>query len=618
MKTIKVKSFLTEAIKVGDPETAAKLKKRAVDLSRLAKEAKKAANIAAGNGDQELADQLNTRAKELEDLVKNINIDTLDSDPVQPNAGPKSTDTDSKASDKQAEDAEDAENKDDTKGSDIDDAGTDADDDKADKDSDKNNNDGDDYKLDLGDNNTNNSNNNKSSSDHSNTNNNRSKSNADDSDSQDNDNTDKSNSADPDNADKKSGSDTDSNGTEDADNKSEKSDADGKGQKNNKNDDSDESDGKSNSNSGSSDGSDQDENNQDDANSDDEPIKDPFADDEDIPQLNIGSPNGKDPRDATVEDIIKQLKGLNGEAKRGAIDGLKDLLDNSKNESLTEAKLREARGLRDMSDDEFGDLVNDTIDMIEKAHPVSTVDDMKERKARIASWANSRIARRDLDTETTADVKAEKQAVKARKKELDQYGHYMSLSQFEISFSEAIKNQVDEVLKEFQTYDEINTEYEDEGIIMKADIEKLDLDEAIPRICVYFDQSGSWNSADIETGKSVIATVKKKYVDTGLCKLDLWYFDDIVTNNAHDYRLGEGGTGAWREILKNIQATNADNVVILTDSDMQYSAINGPTIGVNGCVWFLWKRGINAPACVSHLIGAKGNYEASFKPGETV
>lgn len=491
MKTIKVKSFLTEAIKVGDPETAAKLKKRAVDLSRLAKEAKKAANIAAGNGDQELADQLNTRAKELEDLVKNINIDTLDSDPVQPNAGPKSTDTDSKASDKQAEDAEDAENKDDTKGSDIDDAGTDADDDKADKDSDKNNNDGDDYKLDLGDNNTNNSNNNKSSSDHSNTNNNRSKSNADDSDSQDNDNTDKSNSADPDNADKKSGSDTDSNGTEDADNKSEKSDADGKGQKNNKNDDSDESDGKSNSNSGSSDGSDQDENNQDDANSDDEPIKDPFADDEDIPQLNIGSPNGKDPRDATVEDIIKQLKGLNGEAKRGAIDGLKDLLDNSKNESLTEAKLREARGLRDMSDDEFGDLVNDTIDMIEKAHPVSTVDDMKERKARIASWANSRIARRDLDTETTADVKAEKQAVKARKKELDQYGHYMSLSQFEISFSEAIKNQVDEVLKEFQTYDEINTEYEDEGIIMKADIEKLDLDEAIPRICVYFDQSGS-------------------------------------------------------------------------------------------------------------------------------
>ncbi len=618
MKTIKVKSFLTEAIKVGDPETAAKLKKRAVDLSRLAKEAKKAANIAAGNGDQELADQLNTRAKELEDLVKNINIDTLDSDPVQPNAGPKSTDTDSKASDKQAEDAEDAENKDDTKGSDIDDAGTDADDDKADKDSDKNNNDGDDYKLDLGDNNTNNSNNNKSSSDHSNTNNNRSKSNADDSDSQDNDNTDKSNSADPDNADKKSGSDTDSNGTEDADNKSEKSDADGKGQKNNKNDDSDESDGKSNSNSGSSDGSDQDENNQDDADSDDEPIKDPFADDEDIPQLNIGSPNGKDPRDATVEDIIKQLKGLNGEAKRGAIDGLKDLLDNSKNESLTEAKLREARGLRDMSDDEFGDLVNDTIDMIEKAHPVSTVDDMKERKARIASWANSRIARRDLDTETTADVKAEKQAVKARKKELDQYGHYMSLSQFEISFSEAIKNQVDEVLKEFQTYDEINTEYEDEGIIMKADIEKLDLDEAIPRICVYFDQSGSWNSADIETGKSVIATVKKKYVDTGLCKLDLWYFDDIVTNNAHDYRLGEGGTGAWREILKNIQATNADNVVILTDSDMQYSAINGPTIGVNGCVWFLWKRGINAPACVSHLIGAKGNYEASFKPGETV
>lgn len=67
----------------------------------------------------------------------------------------------------------------------------------------------------------------------------------------------------------------------------------------------------------------------------------------------------------------------------------------------------------------------------------------------------------------------------------------MSLKEFELTFTEAIKNQVEEVLKEYQTYDEINTEYEDEDVIMKADVNKLELDEAVPRIRVYFDQSGS-------------------------------------------------------------------------------------------------------------------------------
>lgn len=160
----------------------------------------------------------------------------------------------------------------------------------------------------------------------------------------------------------------------------------------------------------------------------------------------------------------------------------------------------------------------------------------------------------------------------------------MSLKQFEMSFSEAIKNQVEEVLKEYQTYDEINTEYEDEGVIMKADVEKLELDEALPKIRVYFDRSYSWSKADTETGKRVIATVKTKYADAGLCKLELLYFDDIVTSNSHDYALGNGCTHAWPKILDDIQSSGADNVVIMTDNDMNNDASNGRTVGVNGCV----------------------------------
>ena len=45
-----------------------------------------------------------------------------------------------------------------------------------------------------------------------------------------------------------------------------------------------------------------------------------------IPSMPKPGQMGQEPRDPTVDEIIKQLKGLDGEAKRGAIAGLTDLL----------------------------------------------------------------------------------------------------------------------------------------------------------------------------------------------------------------------------------------------------------------------------------------------------
>ena len=58
---------------------------------------------------------------------------------------------------------------------------------------------------------------------------------------------------------------------------------------------------------------------------------------------------GQEPRDPTVDEIIKQLGKLEGEAKRGAIAGLTDLINKNKNESLTEAF---SKGIREFSDEE--------------------------------------------------------------------------------------------------------------------------------------------------------------------------------------------------------------------------------------------------------------------------
>ena len=78
-------------------------------------------------------------------------------------------------------------------------------------------------------------------------------------------------------------------------------------------------------------------------------IKNIFADDEDIPNMPSKGREGQKPRDPTIDDIIKQLSKLKGEAKRGAVDGLTDLVKKNKNESLAEAF---SKGIREFSDKE--------------------------------------------------------------------------------------------------------------------------------------------------------------------------------------------------------------------------------------------------------------------------
>jgi hypothetical protein len=149
---------------------------------------------------------------------------------------------------------------------------------------------------------------------------------------------------------------------------------------------------------------------------------------------------------------------------------------------------------------------------------------------------------------------------------------------------------------------------------MKADLTQEVPEEVIPVIDIYFDVSGSWDSEDIEIGKKAIATVKE-FEDAGEIKLNIFYFSNGVSNTFESTRALYGtGTHGWREVLKNIKATDAQNIMIMTDDDIEYlgSAKQGPTCRVDGCVWFLWKNGLASPSCVSHLVGRQGNYQYAF------
>ena len=333
----------------------------------------------------------------------------------------------------------------------------------------------------------------------------------------------------------------------------------------------------------------------------------------------------QEPRDATLKDIIKQLKGLSPEGKRGALTALQDIINSRKSttESLTEA----VKGVREMTDDEFGDYINNTYDLIDQVEVLDYEDEeeIKKKKAKVGQWSTDPKTLKELEAEDDVALEKDFRKEKARDKEKQKYTRIGTLDQFKLNFYRAINNQVEAVRQEVLSYLEINPEYESEDVIVKAEIMKEMPEVTIPVIDIYFDVSASWTQADIDIGKKAIATVKG-FEDAGEIKLNIFYFGDEVSSNYHE--VCNGGTTAWRKVLQNIKATGAQNVLIMTDDDIeqigkrgqkpwyshyaQYGAIGGPTCKVDGCVWFLWKNGESSPSCVDHLIGRQGNYQYAF------
>ena len=399
-----------------------------------------------------------------------------------------------------------------------------------------------------------------------------------------------------------SGDDSDSDGGSSSDSDND-SDSDGSSDSGSDSGDDSDSDGdSSNSSDDDYDDSDDDENQ-----SGNTPVKDLFADEEDIPSMPSKGQQGQKPRDPTVDEIVKQLSKLEGEAKRGAIAGLTDLINKNKNESLAEAF---SKGIREFSDEEWDDLNDETIDKINKIKQITTIDDVEGRKAKVKSWADNQVSRQELSDEESQNAQHDILQRRAKEQELDKYNNLSGIKDFELDFEGCIRDQVEMVMQDYLTYDEINPEYELEDVIMKTEVQRMIPDEAIPTIAVFFDKSGSCKYA-IPTLNNAIATVKKKYVDTGMCKLDLYYFGDRVAYNDANAYVG-GSTEAWPHIIETIKQGDYNNVIVMSDDDIENQNNHGESYTVTGCVWWLWVNGIRAEKCVKELRGMQHNFEGEI------
>lgn len=603
-----VDNLLEDTIKIGDYESAAKERKRLVDLNRAEALARQAAEKARRQQKDELAATLEEKADEIKDLIKNYNVDTidpeetngeLDSETAEKEEENSQNDSESNTKDSQnTSDDEDAEESEDNTDGMDDDESTDS--------KDKENSNGSDDNI---DNDVDNSTKNNSNSEAGNETAGKQPQEEPQEGSDEEDESSSNEQSDSSEEDEGSSSENNQESNEDTSEESEEQDSEE-----------------------SEDGDSENEGNEDDDSeekpSNKQPVADPFADEEDIPN-SLGGLGAQEAREADIEDIIKQLKGLKAESKKGAVTALKDLLtastnaNESFNKNLTEAA-RKIKGVREMTDDEFGDYLNSIYDLIDQVEAPDYVDDLASRKAKIKDWSSSPLTAQELAAEDNVEIKKDFQKKKANERETQKYKNIKTIDDFKLNFYKAVKFQVDMVRQEYQSYDEINPEYESEDAIMKADIIKDLPDEAIPIIDIYFDVSQSWDASDIEIGKRAVATVKE-FEDQGEIKINLFYFANEIGSTIVEAQRRGTGTTAWPKILQNIKATKATNVVIMTDDDIQYlgddynkwahqySAKYGPTCRVTGCVWFLWKNGLASPDCVKKLIGRQGNYQYAFK-----
>jgi hypothetical protein len=321
-----------------------------------------------------------------------------------------------------------------------------------------------------------------------------------------------------------------------------------------------------------------------------------------------------------LEAVKRILSKLSGDARRGAGDAVKDFFkengidpdtvtfNESVNRKLTEAT---RKSISQMSDEEFHEIINGALDLIDQNTKVDYSTDLDARVAEIKQDASNPLKNRELDQEDNDNLRPERQLARAREKENQRYRNFKSLDSFKINFYRAIKDQVEKSEDEDETWSVINRRTEDDPSIVKKGTILDDADENIPSIDVYFDQSGSWGDNEVKIGQSAISVINE-FADRGEIKLNIYYFANHVHSDSPSAR-AEGGTAAWPEILQNIKATKARNVVIMTDSDVEWSARNGDRCIVEGCVWYIWKNNSCAESAPKKLFGRTGTFQYSFR-----
>lgn len=245
----------------------------------------------------------------------------------------------------------------------------------------------------------------------------------------------------------------------------------------------------------------------------------------------------------------------------------------------------------DESDDNNSDDSDDSDDFDDSAgkgfgnpsEEQSDSDAEFKRLKRIKDKLNDKEIAKKVSDEAEANVNKEKLAKAA--KDAAKY-RSSSIVKFKESLNNFIKKEVGEVTN--KSWSKINKKYAGTGTI-KPGTSKHSSGK-IPVINVYFDRSGSWNEDKTKVGEQAIASLND-YVRQHKLKINLFYFNTKVFDSDVPGGRGRGGTYPG-PVMRHINATKPDNVIIMTDDDFD-GYTDFPYATVPGGVWMLFKGGVS-------------------------
>lgn len=320
--------------------------------------------------------------------------------------------------------------------------------------------------------------------------------------------------------------------------------------------------------------------------------------------------------------LLAAKKALDGAIARKVSPSLIRELEKSI-EALEGLQEAISKNIKDLSDDEFDLIINRVLDAIDSVGnselTVKSAEEKELQAKEIKADLESAETQAELSAEDVAKIRSETQAVKAREKENAKYKtrsreSFKGFQDFLNSLYRAVALQVKVNEVQDDSWSALSRRNSGVGVLKQGKkINELP-DSKIPIIDFYFDCSGSWGQDDIKIGKKAVEALAEME-EKGQIKINLYYFGDRVSTSPDETG---GGTTGWNEIVKNVIATQATNVIIMTDADMEswWQGDVALKYTVPGYVWYLWKNGENAPRLPRDLKGRGGTQQFSFNRGD--
>lgn len=264
--------------------------------------------------------------------------------------------------------------------------------------------------------------------------------------------------------------------------------------------------------------------------------------------------------------------------------------------------------LESMSDSDFDKAIASVLDVCDKIHKVNYSVDLDTRIKELKADRDTGQLQADIDKEVKANSAADSKIRQAEAQKYANASASKSMQQFKINLYRTIRDQIEMQQEEERTYSRINKRADDKGTVEPGSRLNNKPSKEIPNLYVYYDQSGSWGEDAIRRGNMALASLVD-FVNRGELDLKIFYFANHIAMTP-DHSIIGLGTDAWPEIIQSIQDNHAQNVVLMTDSDMWLDAKKSNGVIVPGCVWLIWKNPqTQSDDIAEKLRGKQGTHE---------